>query len=140
MKRVLIYKTLVPLLLFGIFLIRPAYSQSISILEQLNISESNLNALQLERYNKLQMHNIYSEIYFVQTNNPEQTQNGGQLLLSLPFLDCPSIIFKAENVDKQDANNWEWHGVVLKRNGYYLWFWGNDHYEKRRSFNWAYLY
>ncbi len=69
-----------------------------------------LNGTQLQNYQKVQSHNIYKQLYLVETVTIPDIEQGSFIYLSLPFLDCQNLRFSAINVERVDERNISWSG------------------------------
>ncbi|MBK0401369.1 hypothetical protein I5M27_00125 [Adhaeribacter sp. BT258] len=97
---------------------RVANAQNESILKHLSIKAENLNTTQRGRLEKLNNHNIYKSIHFVETQDPELVQDNGLLKLELPYIACPDLHFAVANVEKTNENNYQWYGQTVEKPDY----------------------
>lgn len=81
-----------------------------SIINLSPITVQQLNGTQLQNYQKVQSHNIYKQLYLVETGTIPDIEQGSFIYLSLPFLDCQNLRFSAINIERTDERNISWSG------------------------------
>lgn len=97
-------------ILFCWLLFCTAYTQNASLLSEISMNESSLNAEQLVRYQKLTQNPMYQSFYFVAVNPLSEVEEDGRLSIDLQFLPCNHLTFQLSRGSYTDDMNYEWYG------------------------------
>lgn len=90
-----------------------ASAQTVSLLDDLNMTFNDLDSAQKSNYEKLNANPDITDIRFASINALSAVEDSGRVIIDLPYLDCPGLVFNAREVSYTDDDTYNWYGEIL---------------------------
>ena len=87
-------------------------AQTQSIIIPSTVTQSQLNAAQLARLNRLSGSQLHENFQLMEVQNLVASQVDGKVRLILSNLPCPDLTFSATKVVYTSENDYYWHGII----------------------------